>query len=62
MMNFGNFGVLGVLFALLLWCLPLVLLVWFLKTLGDIARSLREIAARLEALERAVRDAAPGGR
>jgi uncharacterized protein YoxC len=40
--------------------LPIVLLVWFIRTLTAIARSLREIADRLSDLERAVRDTSRG--
>jgi hypothetical protein len=50
----------GLLFKLLLLGLPLVLLVWFIRTLTAIASSLRDIADRLSALERAVRDASRG--
>lgn len=56
-MNFGNLGILAPVVALLLWCLPLILAVWFIKTLAGMASSLRDIVTRLQALERAVRDA-----
>jgi hypothetical protein len=55
-MNFGNIGFAELAFALLLWALPLLLLVWFVRTLARMAASLRDIAERLSALERAVRD------
>ena len=60
-MNFGDIGGVEFLFVLLLWCLPVLLLVWFIKTLSGMASSLRDIAARLQALERAIRDATPSG-
>lgn len=43
-------------FTLLVWILPLVLVVWFIRTLTNMAASLRDIADRLVSLERAVRD------
>jgi hypothetical protein len=55
-MNFGNIGVAELGFILLAWGLPLMLLVWFVRTLTAIAASLRDIADRLATLERAVRD------
>ena len=56
-MNFGGgFGDLGFVFVLLVWALPLVLAIWFIRTVASIAASLRAIANRLESLERAVRD------
>ena len=55
-MNFGNIGVFGMLFVLLAWGIPLTFLVWFVRTLGAMAVSLRDIADRLATLERAVRD------
>ena len=59
-MNFGNINPGGLLFALLLWALPIVLAVWFIRTLTAMAVSLRDIASRLASLERAVRDASIG--
>jgi len=59
-MDVSLVGLSGLLFRLLLWGLPLVLLVWFIRTLTAIASSLRDIADRLSALERAVRDASRG--
>lgn len=56
-MNFGALGFSELIFVLLMWALPLVLLVWFIRTLGSMAASLRDIADRLLAVERAVRDA-----
>jgi cytochrome c-type biogenesis protein CcmH/NrfF len=55
-MDVSLVGLWGSLFTLLLWGLPIVLLVWFIRTLTAIARSLHEIADRLSDLERAVRD------
>ena len=55
-MDISLVGLSGLLFRLLLWGLPLVLLVWFIRTRTAIANSLRDIADRLSALERAVRD------
>ena len=48
------------LLRLLLWGLPLIVLVWFIRTLTGIATSLRDIADRLSALEGAVREASRG--
>jgi hypothetical protein len=59
-MDVSLVGLWGSLFTLLLWGLPIVLLVWFIRTLTAIARSLREIADRLSDLERAVRDTSRG--
>lgn len=59
-MNFGTGGFVGLIFALLLWGLPLVLLVWFIRTLTAMSASLRDIADRLLSLERAVRSASIG--
>lgn len=66
-MNLGaTMGGMGTLFALLIWALPVALLVWLIRTLAAIAPALRDIALRLDSLERAVRDAArsapPNGR
>ena len=57
-MNFGGagFGELGV--VLLVWAVPIGLMIWFVRTLSSMAAALREIAARLGTLERAVRDSA----
>jgi hypothetical protein len=44
-----------VIFALLLWSLPLVLVIWFVRTLTVIAVALRDIATRLVSLESAIR-------
>jgi hypothetical protein len=56
-MNFGGgLGDLGFVFVLLVWALPLVLAIWFIRTVASIAASLQAIANRLESLERAVRD------
>ena len=59
-MDVSLVGLWGPLFNLLLWGLPLVLLVWFIRTLTAIARTLRDIADRLSDLERAVRGAPRG--
>jgi hypothetical protein len=55
-MNFGNIGVMEMLFVLLIWAIPLTLLVWFVRTLTAMATSLREVADRLASLERTIRD------
>ena len=61
----GSLGGGELLFALLLWCVPLVLLVWFVRTLSSIAAALRDMVARLATLEEAVRSSsttrAPNG-
>lgn len=59
-MNFGGtgFGELGV--VLLVWAVPIGLMIWFVLTLSSMAAALREIAARLGTLERAVRDSSGG--
>lgn len=59
-MDVSLVGLWGLLLKLLLLGLPLVVLVWFIRTLTVIASSLRDIADRLSALERAVRDASRG--
>lgn len=51
----GGFGA-GLLFALLVWALPLILAVWFVRTVASIAASLDAIVTRLASLEQAVRD------
>ena len=58
-MNFGSIGVAELLFVLLAWAVPLALMVWFIRTLSSMARSLRDIADRLGSLEHAVRDDSP---
>ena len=55
-MNFGNSGLLEVMFAVLVSLIPVVLLGWFVRTLSSISASLREIAERLGSVERAIRD------
>ena len=55
-MNFGNIGVMEMLFVLLIWAIPLTFLVWFVRTLTAMATSLREVADRLASLERTIRD------
>jgi hypothetical protein len=55
-MNFGNSGLLEVIFAVLVWLIPVVLLGWFVRTLSSISASLREIAERLGSVEGAIRD------
>ena len=55
-MNFGNIGFAEMLFVLLVWAIPLILVVWFVRTLMNIASSLRDIADRMGSLERTVRD------
>lgn len=55
-MNFGNVGVMEMLFVLVVWAIPLTVLVWFVRTLTAMAASLREIADRLASLERSIRD------
>jgi hypothetical protein len=55
-MNFGNIGFMEMLFVLLIWAMPLALLVWFVRTLAAMARSLREVADRLASLERTIRE------
>jgi hypothetical protein len=58
-MNFGSVGVTELVFVLLAWALPLALMVWFIRTLSSMARSLRDIADRLVSLENTVRDGSP---
>ena len=55
-MNFGNSGFLEVMFEVLVWLIPVVLLGWFVRTLSSISASLREIAERLGSVEGAIRD------
>lgn len=55
-MNFGNIGVMEMLFVLVIWAMPLALLVWFVRTFAAMARSLREVADRLASLERTIRE------
>jgi hypothetical protein len=50
-------GTMALILFLLAWGVPLTLLVWFVRTLTTMAVLLRDIADRLVALERAVRDA-----
>ena len=58
-MNFGTgFGLMW-LFPLLVWALPIILAVWFIRTVASIAASLHAIVTRLDSLEQAVRDASP---
>ena len=57
---FGMVGPFEMIIGLLLYCLPIVALVWFLKTVASMAASLREISARLQTLERTIRDTAVG--
>ena len=59
-MDVSLVGMWGIFFKLLLLGLPFVLLVWFIRMLTAIASSLRDIADRLSALERAVRDTSRG--
>ena len=56
-MNFslGNIGLMELVFILLVWGIPIALLVWFVRTLTAISVSLRDIANRLDDLERTVR-------
>lgn len=58
-MNFGNVGFFEMIPLLLIWLLPFVLAVWFIRTVTSMSASLREIAERLAALERAIRDMPP---
>ena len=46
-----NFGPVELLFILLVWALPVVLLVWFVRTIMDIRDTLRSIDARLARFE-----------
>lgn len=55
-MNFGSIGFAELIFAILLWALPLVLVVWIIRMVMGVSTSLRDIANRLASLERAVRD------
>ena len=56
-MNFGGgFGGVGFLFAMLVWALPIILAIWFIRMVASIAAALRAIVVRLDSLERAVRD------
>lgn len=59
-MNFGNFGIFEMMFVLLIWGLPIVLLIWFVRTLTAMSVSLRDIAERLASVERAIKDASRG--
>lgn len=61
-MNYGTFGLASLFFALLVYGLPILLAVWFVKTVTSMSTSLREIAERLASLERAVRDTKPPNR
>lgn len=54
-MNFGP-GPFELVFFVLPWALPFILLVWFIRTVAAIAASLRDIAERLTTIERAIRD------
>ena len=49
-----SIGELGV--FLLAWAVLIGLVIWFIRTLSSMASALREIADRLGALERAVRE------
>jgi hypothetical protein len=57
-MNFGGggFGGTEVLFLILIWALPFVIAIWFIRTLSSIARSLRDVVDRLDSVERAIRE------
>ena len=46
-----NFGPVELLFILMVWALPIVLLVWFVRTIMDIRDMLRSIDARLARFE-----------
>jgi hypothetical protein len=50
-MNFGNFGFTEVLMMLLVYALPFVLAVWFIRTFTGMATAQREIAERLAGIE-----------
>ena len=56
-MNFGNIGPIELLFVLLVWGVPLLLVVWFVRTLKAMSASLRDIGDRMGRLERAVQQA-----
>ena len=56
-MNFGNIGPIELLFVLLVWGVPLLLLVWFVRTLAAMAASLRDIADRMGSVEHAIQQA-----
>jgi hypothetical protein len=56
-MNFGNIGLMELFFLLLLCGLPLLLVVWFVRTVRAMSASLRDIGERVGRLERAVQEA-----
>ncbi len=57
-MNFGaGPALLQLAFLLVIWGIPLVLLVWFIRILTAMARRLGDIVSRLDSLERAIQDA-----
>lgn len=57
-MNFVGPGLGELGFLLLAWAVPIGLIIWFVRTVSAMAAALREIAARLGTLERAVRESA----
>ena len=57
-MNFGSVGLLELFPFIIISALPVLLLLWFIKTLTAVAVSLRQIADRLATLERTLRDTA----
>jgi hypothetical protein len=61
-MDISLLGLWGSLFSLLLWGIPVVLMVWFVRTLTAIASSLRDIAEHLARIERTVRETSRGAR
>jgi hypothetical protein len=46
-----NFGPIEVLVVLFVWALPIILLIWFIRTIIEIRDVLRRIDTRLERLE-----------
>ena len=54
----GGLGSFEMIFMLLLWAIPVVVLFWFVNTLSSMARSLGQIADRMKKLEAAVREVA----
>ena len=59
---FGASSVFEPVFTILVMALPFVLAVWFIRTLSTIAESLGQLADRLAALGRAVRNDGGGRR
>lgn len=50
-----NLGVFEFLLVMIVWAIPILVLVWFVRAVNDIRTSLRDIAGRLEGIERTER-------